>query len=473
MSRLPLLLAALASLLAAGCVAPAPQDVDRQAAPPSTALPHLELSDAHDHKDHASHAVAWNAERLGWDPVAPDVSKLGRYNHVSLHGDTAFVSAYQLSSETGPGLAVYDVSGDEPVLLGTLETPDMTPIDVWPSPDGTRVFLAGHRDNRATLPTLPGEPCAGTPLLTVCRPFVPAGVVMVDVTDPAAPKVLSTYTSAPSGAHTVKVHEIGGALYVFVASYGFSYLDRVVSGVEILKVEGDEMKPVTRFLAKRASGVSNGESTFVHDVWIEEHVDGTPLMYIAYWDGGVVIADVSDPAKPVEVADWGDFDAKLYGNIHFVRPVGVIGGRHITMAAPEFGSAEHAGEMYVLDTTDPAAPKLLSKWTLPGDPVNDGGYRFSPHNFDPRGSLVAYAHYHGGVWVLDLAVPEEPKVKAYFFPTVPEGTPEFESVEDAPIVWASVWTQRGTLLASDMGTGLHHWRMVSEDAGTPPYERGV
>ena len=470
MSRTVLALVVLSSLVVAGCVAPAAQDVERQSAPLATALPHLELGDAHDHKDHASHRVAWNAERLGWHPVAPDVAQLGRYNHVSRHGDLAFVTAYFLSKGGAPGLAVYDVSGDEPALLGTLETPDITPIDVWPSPDGTKVFLAGHRDNRAALPTLPGEQCAGTPLLTVCKPFVPSGVVMVDVTDPSAPKRLSTYTSAPSGAHTVKVHEVDGALHVFIASYGFSYLDRVLSGVEILKVEGDEMKPVSRFFAERASGVSSEGTAFVHDIWIEEFTDGRPLMYVAYWDGGVVIADVSDPAKPVEVADWSDFDAKLYGNIHFVRPVGVIDGRHVTMAAPEFGSAEHAGEMYILDTTDVAAPKLLSKWTLPGDPVNDGGYRFSPHNFDPRGSLVAYAHYHGGVWVLDLAVPETPVVKSYFFPAVPEGTPEFESVEDAPIVWAAIWTERGTLLASDMGTGLHHWRMVSDDAGTPPYE---
>lgn len=470
MSRIFLPLALLAALLAAGCVAP-PTDVESAAAEAlATALPHLELSDEHDHKDPATHRVAWNAERLGWDPVAPDVTKLGRYNHVSRHGDLAFVSAYQLEAGGAPGLAVYDVAGDQPVLLGTLETPDMTPIDVWPSPDGTRVFLAGHRDNRATLPTLPGEPCAGTPVLTVCRPFVPAGVAMVDVTDPAAPRLVSTYASVPSGAHTVKAHEIDGTLYVFIASYGFSYLDRIASSVEIVKVDGDKMEPVTRFFPARASGVRNGESTFVHDMWVEDFTDGRPLMWIAYWDGGVVIADLSDPSKPVEVSDWRDFDAIQYGNVHFARPVGVIAGRHITMAAPEFGSAEHAGEMYVLDTTDPAAPELLTKWTLPGDPVNDGGYRFSPHNFDPRGSQVAYAHYHGGVWILDLAVPETPAVKAYFFPAVPEGTPAFEAHEDAPNVWSAIWTERGTVLASDIGTGLHHWGVVEEEPGVAPYE---
>lgn len=489
MSRRSLVLAALASLVLAGCVSAPAGEAERLSAPLSTALPHLDLGDEHDHKDAASHAVAWNAEPLGWNPIAPDVTKLGRYNHVSIHGDRAYVSAYHMSADGPPGLAVFDVSGDAPVLLGTLETPGMTPIDVWPSPDGRFVFLAGHRDNDLAPPALPGEPCVGTPALTVCRPFIPAGVVMVDVQDPAAPTIVSTHRSIPSGAHTVKAHEIGGELYVFVASYGFSYLDRLASGVEILRVtETGEMEPLTRFFAKRMSGVRDGQSAFVHDMWIEEHPDGRPLMYVAYWDGGVVVADLTDPAKPAEVSDWSDFDALAYGNIHFVRPVGVIGGaecasrgadeplgsscRHITMAAPEFGSAEHAGEMYVIDTTDVAAPKLLARWTLPGNPVNDGGYRFSPHNFDPEpnGTRVAYAHYHGGVWVLDLAMPEEPTVEAYFFPTVPEGQPEYEAKEDAPNVWSAVWTPRGTVLASDIGTGLHHWAILSGEPGEAPYE---
>ena len=178
----------------------------------------------------------------------------------------------------------------------------------------------------------------------------------------------------------------------------------------------------------------------------------------------------TDPSAPSELSDWRDFDAALYGNVHFARPIGMIGDRHISYAAPEYGSAEHAGEAYVLDTTDPAAPELLAKWTLPGDPINDGGYRFSPHNFDPHGSMLVYAHYHGGIWVLDLATPEAPIVKGYAMPTVPEGEPAFTATEDAPNVWAAVWDSAGTIWASDIGTGLYHYRLAASRAGAAPYE---
>lgn len=464
-----LVVLAFLSLALAGCVTPG-ADVGKLNAPRTAieALPHLELSDAHDHKDRAAHDIKWNVELLGHDPIAPSVEELGRYNQVVVVGDTAYVSTYHLANGSAPGLAVLDLSSGKPVMVGKLETPDLTPIDVFPSPDGKRVFLAGHADNRLPLPNA----CTGLPQANVCVPFVPAGVYMVDVQDPASPKVVDKYVSFPSGAHTVKAHDVGGKTFVFIASYGFSTASRLASSVEIARVDGDRMVPVGHFLAKRASGTDGAARTFVHDMWVEEHPDGRTLLYVAYWDGGVVIADVGDPSNPKEVADWRDFDAETFGNVHFVRPVGVIGERHVTLATPEFGQAEHSGEAYVLDTTDPSKPELLSKWTLPGNPVNDGGYRFSPHNFDPlpNSTLVAYAHYHGGVWVLDLAQPESPAVKAYVFPTVPAEEGEPNTAEDAPNVWNAVWMRDGTLVASDIGTGLFHYRMLSDAPGTPPYE---
>lgn len=468
----PIALAALA-LVVAGCVNPVTQLDALGGQDPSQVLPYLELSDSHDHKNATQHNVSWNMELLGWNPIAPDVTKLGRYNHVNVHGTKAFVTAYMLENGTSPGLAVFNISGPAPVLTATLATPDLTPIDVHVSGDGKYVVIAGHRDNRFALPG-PAQACTGTPLLNLCTPFVPGGVMLIDVSDESNPVLVDTYASAPSGAHTAKIVGSDGMYHVYIASYGFAYANRLASGVEILMVGesplGVKMQPVARFLAKAPSGNDGGINTFVHDMWIEDHpVTNQTLMYVSYWDGGVVIADVSDPHRPTQVASWTDFDASLYGNIHFARPVGMIGERHITYAAPEFGSAEHAGEAYVLDTTDPTQPKLLTSWTIPGDPVNDQNYRFSPHNFDPKGTLLAYAHYHGGVWVLDIANPEEPVVKAYGFPTVPEGAGSFNATEDAPNVWAAVWADDGTLYASDIGTGLYHYRMVEDEPGTPPY----
>jgi len=474
-----LLAPALALALLAGCVSPASQLDALGGKTPQEILPHLELTDAHDHKDPAQHRIAWNMELLGWDPIAPDTTKLGRYNHVVVQGTRAFVGAYALANGSAPGLAVFNISGDDPVLTATLETSNIVPIDVHVSGDGKYAVLAGHADPVYALPSA-ANTCTGTPMVNLCTPFVPSGVYLVNVEDERDPRIIDTWRSVPSGAHTAKVVKYADAHYVFIASYGFSYANRLASHVEILKVVespapiGTHMEPVAEFFASRLSGNDGEVRTFVHDMWIEEHpLTKSMLMWIAYWDGGVVIVDVTDPSKPREIAAWREFDAALYGNIHFARPIGMIGERHISYAAPEYSSAEHAGEAYILDTTDPAAPQLLAKWTLPGDPVNDGNYRFSPHNFDPLGSRIVYAHYHGGVWVLDLAEPESPVVKGYVFPTVPEGEPAFNATEDAPNVWAAVWAADGTIWASDIGTGLYHYRLVSDEPGTPPYEAAL
>ena len=465
-------------IVLAGCVSPASELDALSGKTPQEILPHLELTDAHDHKNVSQHEIAWNMELLGHDPIAPSVSELGRYNHLVVQGTRAFVTAYALANNSLPGLAIFNVSGDDPVQTATLETPGLTPIDVHVSQDGKYAVLGGHGDTRFTLPSA-ANTCTGTPMIDVCTPFVPAGVALVDVSDETNPVWLDSWKSVPSGAHTAKIVQYGGGHYVFIASYGFSYASRVASHVEILKVVespapvGTHLEPVSEFFASRPSGNEGDARTFVHDIFVAEHPTAGMLMWISYWDGGVVLVDVNDPARPVELSTWRDFDASLYGNVHFARPVGMIGDRHISYAAPEYGSAEHAGEAYVLDTTDPTAPQLLAKWVLPGNPVNDGGYRFSPHNFDPLGTRIVYAHYHGGVWVLDLAVPEDPVVKGYVFPTLPPGEPASNSAEDAPNVWAAVWGTDGTVWASDIGTGLYHYRMLEDEPGTPPYEAAL
>ncbi len=473
MNRTILVTIALLVVPLTGCLSPATDAINQlSVGDAQKILPHLELSDAHDHKNISQHESSWNMEQIGWDPIAPDTTKFGRYNHVTLHGNHAFVTAYALEAGGAPGLAIYDITNDTPLRVGTLETPELTPIDVHVSEDGKYAVLGGHRDNRVDIPAGLNT-CTGTPNLDVCTPFAPGGVIVVDVEDPTNPTVVDSWKGGPSGAHTAKIHVRDGVYHVYIASYGFSYASRVVSAVEIVMLAstpvGLKLQPVAHFAPSERSGNDGEKRVFVHDMYIEPHPNGKDLMYVSYWDGGVVIADVTNPHSPTELTTWRDFDIGQYGNIHFARPIGEINGVHLTYAAPEFGSAEHAGEAYILDTTDPAAPKLLGKWVLPGNPINDEAYRFSPHNFDPLGTKIVYAHYHGGIWVLDFADPANPIVTGYAMPTVPKGQPAFNATEDAPKIWAAQWAQDGTIWASDIGTGLYHYRMMSENPGTPPY----
>ena len=478
--------AVLAALLCApalaGCIGTSGDDAGANALLPvdiAALLPYLDTSDAHDHALPGQHRASWNVGLEGWSPLSPDGS-LGRYNHVVLHGNLAFLSAYELPPGKAPGLAVVDVSDPSaPAVLGTYTSEFLVPIDVALSEDGRFAAIAGHRLTPpvaapAAVPSL----CQTAPTpdrpRTVCPPYAPAGIELLDVRDPAAPVRVARYASAPSGAHTVKLATIDGTLHAFLASYGAHTADRLASSVEILRHDASVpggFAPVSRILPERPSG----GPVFVHDLWVQVHpVTQARLVWIAYWDGGVVIADVSDVSRPRIVSDWSDFDAATYGNVHFVRPMdALVDGRHYAVAAPEFSSAEHAGETYVLDTTDPAAPRLVATWRLPGDPLTPNDYLHSPHNLDlTRDGFMAIAHYHAGVWVLDLrpvfAGGAQPLVLGYHF-TVPPVDAALETDSFAPNVWAAAWTPEGRIVASDIGTGLYVLAIDALAPGTPPY----
>lgn len=474
--------ACLASPVLAGCVSAPDLAASGVPGSPSSILPYLDASDDHDHATPAIHDAGWNLDVKGWNPFTEDPSALGATNQAHVQDGYAYVSAYALPPEMKPGLAVVDLADPaNPEVVGAFTSTEIgATIDVHVSEDGNFAALAGHRQQfPVPLPPFPVDPCTGVPLpgrpTTACVPFVPSGVQLLDVSDKSDPKLLVTYRSLPSGAHTVKLATIDGTLYAFLASYGVSWLDRVVSGVEILKFNpsgpaGPALERVALFLADEDAG----GDVFVHDMSVQKHpITGDWLLYVAYWDGGVVLADVNDPAAPREIASWKEFDAAAYGNIHFVKPMtALLQGRHITVAAPEFGSAEHAGESYVLDTTDPTAPVLLGKWRLPGDPVNPGGYMHSPHNFDlGADGLLVMAHYHAGVWVLDLkpllAGADAPPEIAYRWtiPPVADAVPSSQATR----VWSAMWLDADTIVASDVETGLYTLDLVSDSPGTPPY----
>lgn len=351
----------------------------------------------HDHADASLHANAYNLER-----VALVTGEAGRESQpTEAYVETAVKDGYAYLCRTGPdqGLVIFDVSElERPRQVGYLKLEAGFEPDVEVSDDGAWAFWETQRfPTSAEVPSL-------DPGVNLQR-----GVHIVDIRDKSAPKWAGFSPTPPDGPHSITYASIEGRHILFQSVYAFAYAyaDQEVPGAQRLVIsELDTSLPVAtlRTLAEYVEpGATGGPGLFPHDVSIFVHpVTGRTYAYIAYWDVGVVILDVSDPARPARVGVVTDFGPATYRAMHMARQFPhTIAGRVVLVAEPEIGGEADSGYVTFHDVTDPAAPTYLSAWILPGNLTSAGG-SLGPHYFDVADGRVALASYHAGFWVIDV-----------------------------------------------------------------------
>ncbi len=463
----------IATVILSGCAATVPSD-DAGTTGPSDAsmLIGEPVIQDHDHGDAAAHALSANVDVLGrhngWSDDGTFPPGAGGVNEIALWHDLVFVSR----SGARGGFAILDFSSPgNAIMLGEFLSEPGADIEV--SADGNWVFLASQRTT-PSVENLQGKPATGN---------LHRGIYVVDVTDRSSPRFESFFALPTNGPHTVSYNCIG------------EIKDDACVGREILPVQTYDLVPnvatsdllgavpvtqrvfITEFttLADGKRGLETrsvwstlesppaGSLFFPHDAVIQKHpLTGQSLMYVAYWDYGLVIVDVTDIAEPVVVSRFTEFRPTGLTALHYAEPFPVlVDGRHITAVAPEIVTAAEAGQLTFVDTTDPANPTYVGYWSVPGDLVVDSPFIFSPHNFDIRcaggngtdaGCRVAIGHNHAGAWEMDassLAVMEKAPTRAFFMP-VPEEGCRGRCVG----VWGTMYREDGVLVVSDGGTGI-------------------
>jgi PA domain/LVIVD repeat len=107
------------------------------------------------------------------------------------------------------------------------------------------------------------------------------------------------------------------------------------------------------------------------------------------------------------------------------------------------------GFMRIFDTSDPANPVQLAEWHSPGtdDPVRATEGTFTIHNPEVRGNQVLTSWYNEGFFVIDISNPSNPRDIGQW---AGEGAPA-----GAPVNIWSVVPHGSLLLASDRNFGLY------------------
>jgi hypothetical protein len=395
------LLPVLVLALLAGCFSTSPTDAPTTG-PMGSIYDQVEqaigepIVAGHTHADATAHTHHHNLDRValvnGHDGGAKPATEF--YAETAVKGGYAYLCRY------GPeaGLVIFDVHDVEhPKTVGFLHIEAGFEPDIEVSDDGKWAFWETQRFplSAETPTTDPGANAMH-------------GVHIIDVSDKAHPKWAGFSPTAPDGPHSITYANIGGRHILLQSVYAFAYAYAnedvpTTQRLVVSELDASGPAPTLKTLAEYRHPEAAGLGRMPHDVTVQKHpVTGRTLAYVAYWDLGMVILDLTDPARPTLVSTYADFGPAKYGAVHMVRSFAEpIAGKHVTVIEPEIGAEPDSGYLTFVDTTDPTHPTYLSSWRIPGNIPSDGG-TLGPHYFDVSDGRIAMASYHAGFWIIDV-----------------------------------------------------------------------
>jgi hypothetical protein len=369
--------------------------------------------------------------------------------------------------------------------------------DVAMTPDGKHVVVANDPDIPPKTPSVPGaalpdvqlvqpmwrDACTGETRPAGPEESVPLGpsTILVGIEDPKSP-VFEDVSPAPLiGPHSVSTARTAQGIMVISST---TNLVHDLSYYEFFLVQDTPLGPKLALQSIYQAPPPADPKTPI----INGHVDASvavhpitkrTLAYLADWDAGVIVLDITDPRTPTELGSWSPFTGGPgyvagieTGNIHSTYPInGTWDGHHYVMAGQEIVShpKDHpSGYIFILDDTDPAHPTLAGKWTLPVQ--TDWGKNvllFSTHYVAVVNRTLFVTVYHGGLWAADLSTPQkiaDPPSVGVFVPDKlpPAGPPASQGVgvDDLPnfIVLDVLPFADGTMAVYDATGGVYMLR---------------
>ena len=230
------------------------------------------------------------------------------------------------------------------------------------------------------------------------------GIVFLDTSDPAHPKIISDYTATVTGG----VHS------AFIDSHYVYLTDDATGSMRVIDFkDAKNPKEVGRWqvenpLVRQITAADGSESTagrYLHDVQVK---DG--LAYLAYWRDGLVILDVGSgikggsPEKP-------QFVSQLRMNYHELYGDGWLAGAHAVFRYKNYvfvgdevfpgvfdiqsrNRIPVRGVVHIVDVSNINHPRKVAEYTVP-----EGG----AHNIWVKDDVLSMGYYSGGARVVDVS----------------------------------------------------------------------
>lgn len=280
-----------------------------------------------------------------------------------------------------------------------------------------------------------------------------AGFFLYDISKPRNP-VQKSFTKLAGGVHNLFVY--GDYLYV----------TRSGKGMAIYNISDLSHPQKVAMFAVNQSDVKYGGAVFVHDIFVQEN-NGRTYAYLAYWDAGARIVDVTNPATPVQV---GKYEYPK-GNAHYVEPT--PNGNYL-LVGDEVPCGEPGG-IHVLDIRNLGDIQQVGFWEPPETGAqqcsasenansnskayhsNAHAYAWTGHNFSVENDIVYQGGYKTGVHVIDISEKTNPETVAKYRNTAPIGEEKKKkntsSYDERPFYWSAI-PYEGHIYAVDIDAGL-------------------
>jgi len=248
-----------------------------------------------------------------------------------------------------------------------------------------------------------------------------AGMRVYDITDPAHPKAIGFMEVEGLGLH--RIWWVGGR-YAYASALLDGYKDHILIVIDM----NDPAKPleVGRWWIP-GMWVAGGETANWTSRYALHHaVVENDVAYACWRDGGLTILDVSQPSSPRLIAHR-NWSPPYGGGTHSALP---LHDRDLLIVADEAVhdiDQEQLKRTWVFDIREKNNPISISTFPSPNnnDYVAKGGH-FGPHNLHENrpGSFqsstkIIATYQNAGVRIFDITDPYRPEETAYFVPPTP------------------------------------------------------
>lgn len=230
------------------------------------------------------------------------------------------------------------------------------------------------------------EPC-GSPFLPrvqsngIAQIPGQGGVAIWDVSNPTRPVPLRL-NFLDFGVHNTFLWQQGDRAYMAVVD------DDNVQDLHLVDITNPRSPKVVAVTGQLdwpsdiAAEFGDTAAVFLHDVWVQEN-DGRVVAYLAYWDAGLVLLDVTDPANPAFLGD------STYGVPDPLSGEFPAGTGHV--AVP------NADGTRVLFGDEDFSPGELTSFEFEGAEYPAAEGTFTPPTYSlPGGAVSGSVHWTGG-----------------------------------------------------------------------------